>query len=58
MWVTKCRTCGGLIGPGETDRYGYGDTHTACEYTAEEVIAAHEQAIEAEVDRIIEERHG
>lgn len=58
MWVTKCRTCGELIGPGETDRAGYGQTHRGCEYTAEEITAAYELAVEAEVDRIREERHG
>lgn len=58
MWLSKCRTCGQLIGPGETDRAGYGNRHTTCEFTAEEVHAAYEEAIEAEVDRIREERHG
>lgn len=58
MWLSKCRECGELIGPGETDRAGYGERHTSCDPSHEEVLAAYEQSVEAEVDRIREERHG
>lgn len=50
MWVTRCRECGELIGPGETDRFGYGENHTECEPSHEEVVASYEAWVESQVD--------
>ncbi len=58
MWMFRCRECGELIGPETHVPTDPGYRHETCDPSHEAVLAAYEASIEAEVDRIREERHG
>ena len=58
MWMFRCQECGELIGPETHVPADPGYRHTTCDPSHEEVLASYEAAVEAEIDRRLEERHG
>jgi len=56
MGMFRCRACRHLIGSEEHIPAGTGYVHAGCDFDEDAITAAYEMAIEAEVDRRLEER--